>query len=356
MLTIDPMHNLFLCSGKHILKDALGLISDSQFDLIQDRTDRIICPPDIGRIPNKIKSGFSSFTADQYKNWIVYFSLFSLRDILFGSDLECWRHFILACRYLCSREITLDQIKIVDALILQFCKRIERMYGKEIITPNMHLHAHLYECLLDYGPSHVTWLFSFERYNGILENLPNNNRSIEIQIMRRFMEYTMTMNMSNNLPEQYEEDFMSILSSKCIVGTLSDNLLYSPPTPVSSTLPLSYWCMNPNIDLPKCFSRGLFSRSQVDGLKQLYSELGGVAQSEIEVPSAFVKYKHITMYGKQIGAQKSRSSSSLLVMAIRGPGTEQRPAAIKYFARHMLQYKVFNVPSFFSTAGGSSHI
>ena len=155
------MHDLFLGSGKHILKDVwitLGLISDSQFDLIQDRTDRIICPPDIGRIPNKIKSGFSSFTADQYKNWIVYFSLLSLRDILFGSDLECWRHFMLACRYLCSREITLDQIKIVDTLLLQFCKRIERMYGKEIITPNMHLHAHLYECLLDYGPSHVTWL------------------------------------------------------------------------------------------------------------------------------------------------------------------------------------------------------
>lgn len=162
MLTIDPMHNLFLGSGKHILKNVwikLGLITESQFELIQNRIDRIVCPPNIGRIPNKVKSGFASFTADQYKNWIVYFSLLSLRDILIGADLECWRHFILACRYLCSREITHDQITIADALLMQFCRRIECMYGKEIITPNMHMHAHLRECLLDYGPSHVFWLF-----------------------------------------------------------------------------------------------------------------------------------------------------------------------------------------------------
>ena len=40
MLVIDPMHNLFLGSGKHVLKDIwieLRLIIDKQFALIQDR-------------------------------------------------------------------------------------------------------------------------------------------------------------------------------------------------------------------------------------------------------------------------------------------------------------------------------
>lgn len=338
MLTIDPMHNLFLGSGKHILKKVwieLGLITEHQFDLVQNRTDQIVCPPDIGRIPVKIKSGFASFTADQYKNWIVYFSLFSLRDILFGPDIECWRHFILACRYLCSREISLDQIKIADTLLMTFCRRVQCMYGKEVITPNIHMHAHLHECLLDYGPAHVFWLFSFERYNGILENLPNNNRSIEVQVMRRFME-NMTMCMATSLPEEYQKDFMSILSSKRVVGTLSDDLEFPLPTPLSDQLPLSYWLMNSEkkFNLPKYSSRGIFTRYQVDGLKQLYSELAGVPQSEIEVPSAFVKYQHITMYGKQVGAHRSRSSSSSLVMALQKQGAEERPATIKYFAKH----------------------
>ena len=48
MLVIDPMHNLFLGSGKHVLKDIwieLGLITDKQFTLIQNRVDRIVSPP-----------------------------------------------------------------------------------------------------------------------------------------------------------------------------------------------------------------------------------------------------------------------------------------------------------------------
>ena len=118
------------------------MITEKQFAVIQDQFERIVSPPDIGRIPNKIKSGFASFTADQYKNWILYFSLLVLRDVLCGKHLECWRHFILACRLLCSKQITNDEIKLADALLLHFCQRTETLYGKEK-TPHMHMHSHL---------------------------------------------------------------------------------------------------------------------------------------------------------------------------------------------------------------------
>ena len=51
----------------------------------------------------------------------------------------------------------------------------------------MHLHAHLAMCVREYGPHHGFWLFSFERYNGVLGSQPHNNRSIEIQLMNRFL-------------------------------------------------------------------------------------------------------------------------------------------------------------------------
>ena len=35
---------------------------------------------------------------------------------------------------------------------------------------------------------HSFWCFAFERYNGILGSMPNNNRSIEVQLMRRFLQ------------------------------------------------------------------------------------------------------------------------------------------------------------------------
>ena len=74
MLAIDPMHNLFLGSGKHILKDIwmeLRLITDKQFTLIQNKVDRIVYQPDFRRIPNKIRSGFASFIAVQKLDFVL---------------------------------------------------------------------------------------------------------------------------------------------------------------------------------------------------------------------------------------------------------------------------------------------
>lgn len=91
--------------GKPFLKTVWlerEIISSQDCAVIQDRVDRFVVPSDIGRIPHTIFSGFASFTADQFKNWIVHFSVIALRDILAPNDLECWRHFVLACRLLCS--------------------------------------------------------------------------------------------------------------------------------------------------------------------------------------------------------------------------------------------------------------
>ena len=49
----------------------------------------------------------------------------------------------------------------------------------------MHLHLHLSECLLDYGPLYGFWCYSFERYNGTLGKYPTNQKQIEPQLMKK---------------------------------------------------------------------------------------------------------------------------------------------------------------------------
>ena len=68
-LTIDPMHNLFLGTGKRMLSlwVELKLLTSTHFDQIQQFVDNMVVPSDIGRIPTKISSGFSGFKADQFK-------------------------------------------------------------------------------------------------------------------------------------------------------------------------------------------------------------------------------------------------------------------------------------------------
>ena len=132
-------------------------------------------------------------------NWTIYYSILCLRGLLPSEHMECWRHFVLACRRLCRKELSTDDVTIADCLLLNFCKRVNHLYRRHSVTPNMHLHTHLASCVKDFGPCHTFWLFSFERYNGILGNQPTNNRSIEVQLMSCFMKDNMHLDLLNRL-------------------------------------------------------------------------------------------------------------------------------------------------------------
>jgi hypothetical protein len=188
---IDPMHNLYLGTAKHMFKNIwcgeTPLLSTRNLETIQERVDNMITPQDIGRIPGKITTNFSGFTADQWQSWVVVYSLYALQGILPEKHLHCWRLFVKACKLFGKKTLTQQDIDDGDLCLIQFLKEVEAIYGKSVITPNMHLHCHLKGCVQDYGPFHGFWCYSFERYNGILGSYNTNNKSIEVQLMRRFL-------------------------------------------------------------------------------------------------------------------------------------------------------------------------
>ena len=51
----------------------------------------------------------------------------------------------------------------------------------------MHLHYRLKERVIDCGPVHAFWCFSFERFNGILGTTQVYGRSVETELMRKLM-------------------------------------------------------------------------------------------------------------------------------------------------------------------------
>ena len=137
-IIVDPMHNMLLGNAKHITNvwKKMGLLSDSNFDSIQSHVDKFIVPTGVGRIPHKISSKFSSFTADQWKNWTLIFSGVVLKSVLPVSHYNCWCVFIDACRLICSRAISNDSIAKLDGLIINFCQTFQLLYGASACTPN----------------------------------------------------------------------------------------------------------------------------------------------------------------------------------------------------------------------------
>ena len=134
----------------------------------------------------------------------------TLKGIIPTSDLQCWQLFVSACSILCSKLISKRDVDLADQYLLMFCRKFQVLYGPESCTPNMHLHLHLKDCVLDYGPVYSFWLFAFERFNGILGAYNTNNRDIEVQIMGEFLQYQQATKME--IPSGFPQ-FTTILKT-----------------------------------------------------------------------------------------------------------------------------------------------
>ena len=158
----------------------LKIITNTEFQKMANILEKLHCPTDVGRIPSKVSASFAGFTADQWRNWTTVFSAVVLREVLERDHLRCWMLFVKACQLLCSRVINIQDIETAHAYLTQFCNLFKKLYGAKYCTANLHMHLHLRECLLDYGPVFSFWCFSFERYNGILGSFQTNNCTIEL--------------------------------------------------------------------------------------------------------------------------------------------------------------------------------
>src|SRR6266480_8084236 len=90
------------------------------------------------------------------------------RDFLGEIDQKILAYFVRACIILTSWELRKNELDEAFIKLFEMNKLIERKYGQEKISPNLHLCLHICECALDYGPLSSFWCFSFERMNGIL--------------------------------------------------------------------------------------------------------------------------------------------------------------------------------------------
>ena len=233
---------------------------------------------------------------------------------------KCWCYFVLASRILCKFEITQEEINLADAFLLQFCQNAEILYGQDFITPNMHLHCHLKELLLNYGPVYNFWLFSYERYNGILEKFPSNNRSFEIQMMKRF--YKEFIQYSCKLPEEFQSDFTDIFKENLnpvLVGSLqatTGRIVHRiHPKKVNN------WSCNSEIILPKSYFHSSLDFSSLQEFKKVYSKL--YPQRNLlftNINSLYRRYKSITYSGLNFDSKNN------CIIYVTDPSTlEARP-------------------------------
>ena len=324
---IDPMHNIFLGSAKHTIAlwKSLGILSESSNSHIQDIVDRFSTPPDVGRIPHKIASGFSSFTADQWKNWITIFSLVALKEIIPDQHYKLWWVFVQACLLISLRAITHTNVMRLDSILISFCKQFEQIYGEDACTPNLHLHGHLKECYLNYGPSGSLWLFAFERLNGILGSVCTNHQAIEVQLMRKFISNQQVL---GELSHESTDAVLKELfhSHRCAKGSLKHEALSELPIllPLSLSTCVEYSKMGKL--LPPVREKCL-DYEQLSGINSVMRSYFG--DSFVKTLMFYTYSSRFLFQGVSYGCHSSQGHASSIVYVETGNGS--KPAVLRNF-------------------------
>lgn len=335
MCIVDPMHNLLLGTSKRMMEiwKGLKIVDANNYPIIESRLNSFVTPNDVGRLPSrsKVMSGFSGFTAEEWKNWTIFFSLFSLKGVIPLQHYQCWHLFVNACFLLCRRTITTIELDQAHEHLMTFYSKVVELYGKEWCTMNMHLHGHLKECIEDYGPVYSFWLFAFERLNGILGSYHTNNRNISAQLMRNFLDSQQYS--SCNWPQDYIEDFLPILekfryhkgslqqSTLETTILLSSDLVIEPMPPIQeasfTAIELSYLKESVGSDLMLLYKKTKSIKLKkfiIGGKNSRHSKSSFVLTQTVDQASPHLSEIH---YFAECTAKNGSSVSTVWIVAIQ---------------------------------------
>ena len=282
--------------------------------------------------------------------WTILYSPFVLYNRLPPELYEHWLLFSQACSLLCNHSIGIDDVDKADKLLVEFCRQQEVLYGTLSCTPNMHMHCHIKECVMDVGPIHCFWCFSFEKYNEILEKMQKHGNHLKFSWLINFAIYkhlhcplelracfTQMKTSKTSLPVPimdglaimtYEENLMCLASDVCAI-----RLPYHEPVPPG---------------------REKYMREEVrDMLKEMYDILYGI-ENVVHVPLQYVEFSNVKVFNKTYLSEKSRAKKSPAIIAawssVSDILTERHSSyddlcvgTVKYFLCHSVTVKVDSV-------------
>ena len=348
---IDPMHNLFLGSAKKMFATWIdrGILGNEELENISTKMTLVSTPSGMGRLPKKISSCWGKFTAEEWLIWTLYYSLFVLQDVLPEVHLKIWHTFVSACRIACAPILTTTEIEKLKRMFLKFGTEFENEYGEMSTYPNLHLHGHLNECLLDYGPVYNFWCFAFERYNGTIADIHVNHIAIEIQLMRTITSHSFISNLQFSTPSIHADTFQPTCESLINTGSsefpsvTNSFILYECTHNLPSSLNNA---ISDSLVHPKGPGK-LRAISSVEAILQMYQALyPNSSLDNNDVPLTYHEYGSVVIGRELFGSRiNKRTSNNSLVMASWSDEDGNvcfdnllnvRPGTVKFFMKHSI--------------------
>lgn len=223
-------------------------------------------------------------------------------------------------------------------MMLEFCQVFENLYGAESCTINLHLHCHIAECLRDYGPAHSTWCFSFERYNGVLGGMPNNNRTLQVEktMMTRFIQQMVS------IPTHELQHLLMKETVGSVSDTLTNSEMYIKQLQYTRTTSLRMLFASNDLASPVGrMSQHALQPYEVQCLTKMYETTFSDC-NVVHVSCICYRFSRAKLGSKLVSSQMARSDRSSYICAnwlgdslsIDSVSDNWRPGCIKYFFKH----------------------
>lgn len=181
--TTDYIHAAILGTMKRLFDIWMGSIrslrvgknSYMNFNARKTLNQRIIAIKPISEMKRKPRSIFerSTWVAEEYRYMLLFYLPYALQNLIDVKLLHHFRKFSYAMQILLKSRITHDEINIAGKMLNEFADDFEVLYGKDLVTMNLHLLRHLSSVVRDSGPLWSYSVFGFERNMGRLKASKN---------------------------------------------------------------------------------------------------------------------------------------------------------------------------------------
>jgi hypothetical protein len=190
-VVVDGMHCLNLGVTKALitlwLNGKVGSVyrlSKNSIQVMDGYLQKLCVNRTIHRSPRKI-SDFCHWKASEYKNFLLYYSLPLLFNILPALYHDHLILFVSSIFLLSQDKISDEDLLIAERNLNEFVIQYQELYGEEHMTYNVHQLLHITQSVKDLGPLWAHSCYSFESYNGIVLKQVNGPKSVVSQITHR---------------------------------------------------------------------------------------------------------------------------------------------------------------------------
>ncbi|SMN01744.1 hypothetical protein SPONN_11 [uncultured Candidatus Thioglobus sp.] len=139
-------------------------------------------PHDFSRAPRSIGKHRHHWKANEFRNWLLYYSLPILVSFLPPLYFHHYSLLVCAVHILLQAELTECKVQAAENLLADFYALLPELYGPTSCTLNAHLLVHLTMYVRLWGPLWTHSLFGFESMNGHIKSTIHSKRKVAEQL------------------------------------------------------------------------------------------------------------------------------------------------------------------------------